>query len=181
MRVIAGEFKSRRLKAPAGDECRPTPDRLREALFSILQPRISGAVFLDAYAGCGAVGMEALSRGAARAAFVERNRKHADILRENLKALGVEGRAQVIVGKASDVVTHQTADIVFADPPYTAPEEYERFIAALTVRPPAPLLLLQHSPRQKLPERIGEAVRFRELKQGDNWVTFYRPAAAANE
>lgn len=177
MRVIAGEFRSRKLKTPEGNACRPTPDRLREALFSILQTRIEGVTFLDAYAGSGSVGIEALSRGAARAIFVERNRAHLDILRENLKSLGVNGRVQVFAGKASDVLAHQTADIVFVDPPYDQPEEYERVMETLGKRPPPPLLLVQHSTRQALPERIGELVRYRELKQGDNRVSFYRPEA----
>ena len=178
MRVIAGELRSRVLKTPQGVECRPTPDRLRESLFSILQPELAGLTFLDGYAGSGAVGIEALSRGASRAVFVERSRAHADVLRANLKSLGVEGRSSVFVGKVCDVLAHQTADIVFADPPYDTPEEYERVMETLAKRPPAPLLLVQHSVRQKMPERIGSAVRYRELKQGENWVSFYRPEAA---
>lgn len=163
------------MQAPRGNDCRPTPDRLRESLFSILQPRLEGATFLDVYAGSGAVGIEALSRGAARAIFVERSRAHAEILRGNLQALGIASRAQVFVGKASDVLTHQTADVIFLDPPYDQPEEYERVIEALAKRPAPRLLLIQHSPRQAVPAQIGEAERFRELKQGDNWVTFYQP------
>ena len=174
MRVIAGEFRSRRLKTPEGQACRPTPDRLRESLFSILAPQLEGVTFLDAYAGSGSVGIEALSRGASRVIFIERLRAHVEILRENLRALGVEGRTQVFTGKTADVLAHQTADIVFADPPYTLPEEYDRLLATLAKRPAA-LVLVQHSVRQTLPERAGALVRFRELKQGDNRVTFYRP------
>ena len=93
MRVIAGEFRSRRLKSIPGLATRPTPDRLRETLFDILQTRIGGAVFLDAYAGTGAVGIEALSRGAARAFFLERNRTAINAIRENLASLQLESRA----------------------------------------------------------------------------------------
>src|SRR5262245_11534318 len=99
MRIIAGDLRSRRLKSVPGLDTRPTPDRLRESLFNILAPRIEGAIFLDAYAGTGAVGMEALSRGAARAIFIERSRKAVDVLRENLASLGVAQRADLIHGR----------------------------------------------------------------------------------
>ncbi len=95
MRVIGGEFRSRVLKSLPGLDVRPTPDRLREALFSILAPRIEGIVFADLYAGTGAVGIEALSRGAARAVFVEKNRAAIQVIRANLKSLNLEDRAQV--------------------------------------------------------------------------------------
>ena len=98
MRVIGGEFRSRRLKSIPGDATRPTPDRLRETLFDILAPRIEGAIFVDAYAGTGAVGIEALSRGAAHAYFLERNRAALETIRENLAALGLEARATVVAG-----------------------------------------------------------------------------------
>src|SRR6185295_9122389 len=99
MRVIAGEFRSRVLKTLPGMEVRPTPDRLREALFSILAPRLESAVFLDAYAGTGSVGIEALSRGASRAVFIEKSRGAILVLRENLRSLGIETRAEVAFGK----------------------------------------------------------------------------------
>src|ERR1051325_6755807 len=96
MRVIAGEFRSRRLKTLPGLDVRPTSDRLREALFNVLAPQIVDAVFLDAYAGTGSVGIEALSRGAARAIFVEKNSAAVRTIRENLSSLGIEGRATVV-------------------------------------------------------------------------------------
>ena len=99
MRIIAGEFRSRRLESIPGDATRPTPDRVREALFNILQTRIEGASFVDAYAGTGAVGIEALSRGAAHAWFLERDRRALDAIRKNLASLGVERRATVLAGK----------------------------------------------------------------------------------
>src|SRR5579862_1486568 len=95
MRVIAGEFRSRRLNTIPGLALRPTPDRLREALFNVLAPRIEGAIFLDAYAGTGAVGIEALSRGAARAIFIEKHFSAVRVIRENLEALGIADRATV--------------------------------------------------------------------------------------
>src|SRR5579864_9019628 len=125
MRVIAGEFRSRRLKTLAGLETRPTPDRLREALFNVLTPVIADAVFLDAYAGTGAVGIEALSRGARRCVFVEKNRAAIGVIRENLAALGLENRAEVYTSKAPPVLERVSADIVFLDPPYESEKEYE--------------------------------------------------------
>src|SRR5690242_21864083 len=101
MRVIAGELRSRRVKGVPGVATRPTPDRLRETLFDILAPRIADATFLDAYAGTGAVGIEALSRGARHAYFLERDRTALAVLRENLSALGLDTRATVVPGRAS--------------------------------------------------------------------------------
>src|SRR5215475_9229676 len=98
MRVIGGEFRSRLLKSLPGLDVRPTPDRLREALFNILAPRIEGASFADLYAGTGAVGIEALSRGASRVLFVEQDRTAVGVIRQNLKSLGADARADVRQG-----------------------------------------------------------------------------------
>jgi 16S rRNA (guanine966-N2)-methyltransferase len=117
MRVIGGEFRSRAIKSVPGVDVRPTPDRLREALFNILAPRIAGVVFADLYAGTGAVGIEALSRGASRAVFLEQNRAAVNVLRQNLKSLDLEARAQVLQGRVSALLGRITADIVFLDPP----------------------------------------------------------------
>ena len=100
MRVIGGEFRSRRLQSLPGMETRPTSDKMRETLFNILGPAIAGCVFVDGYAGTGAVGIEALSRGARHAVFIEKDRKAADLIKSNLAALGVEARARVIRGSA---------------------------------------------------------------------------------
>src|SRR5579872_2288175 len=113
MRVIGGEFRSRRLKSLPGLNTRPTPDRLRETLFNVLAPGIPGCVFLDVYAGTGAVGIEALSRGARRAIFVEKSRTAADVIRENLTALKIEARAEVFTSKAATVLERIRADITF--------------------------------------------------------------------
>src|SRR2546430_11722105 len=118
MRVIAGEFRSRRLKSIPGGATRPTPDRLRETLFDILMPRIEGATFVDAYAGTGAVGIEALSRGAAHAFFLERNRAALEAIRENVATLGLERRSTVVAGPVLLTIERQRASIVFLDPPY---------------------------------------------------------------
>jgi len=175
MRVIAGEFRSRRLKSLPGLDVRPTPDRLREALFNVLTPRIAGRVFVDAYAGCGAVGIEALSRGAARVIFIERKRAAAMTIRENLRALGVEGGFEVFCGKAAAVLGRLRGDIVFLDPPYALEREYELSLAVLGADPP-PLVVVQHDRRQALAERCGKLRRTRVLRQGDNMLSFFEPA-----
>jgi len=176
MRVIAGEFRSRRLKSVSGLATRPTPDRLRETLFNVLAPQMEGAVFLDAYAGTGAVGIEALSRGARRAMFVEKNRAAVAVIRDNLATLGLENRAEVFTGKVVPVLERVQADIVFLDPPYELENEYEAALAALD-KPETKLVIVQHASRQALKEEYGALRRYRILKQGDNSLSFYRASS----
>jgi 16S rRNA (guanine966-N2)-methyltransferase len=176
MRVIAGEFRSRRLKSIPGDATRPTPDRLRETLFDILAPSIEGATFLDAYAGTGSVGIEALSRGAAHAWFLERNRVALETIRENLAALQLEARATVVTGLVALTLPRYAAHIVFLDPPYDLEREYSTVLAVLAEAPP-PLTIVQHSVRLALPEAQGALRRTRVVKQGDNALSFYLDAS----
>ena len=170
MRVIAGEFRSRVLKSVPGLDTRPTPDRLREALFSALGPRVQDAVFADLYAGTGAVGIEALSRGARRALFVEHHRHAVGVIRDNLKTLGIEDRADVKQAKASAI--HVEADIVFVDPPYDLANEYSLCLEALG-RGASALVLVQHDKRQKLKDQYGRLTQTRVMRQGDNCISFY--------
>ena len=172
MRVIAGEFRSRRLKTLPGLDTRPTPDRLREALFNVLAPQIGGTIFLDAYAGTGAVGIEALSRGARRAIFVEKNRAAVAVIRDNLAALGLENRAEVFTGKALAVLERVKADIVFLDPPYQSAPEYESALTMLDAIA-SKLVIVQHSSCTALKQEYGSLKRYRILKQGDNSLSFY--------
>lgn len=138
MRITGGTFRGRALRVPKSDAIRPTQDRVREALFNILAPEIPGADFLDLFAGCGAVGLEALSRGAASATFVERDRRHLAVLSENVRALG----AKATVAVASDAYRYIASysgpgfSIGFADPPYALGEErgYASFLATLAER-----------------------------------------------
>jgi 16S rRNA (guanine966-N2)-methyltransferase len=166
MRVIGGEFRSRILKSLPGADVRPTPDRLRETLFDILAPRIHGITFADVFAGTGAVGIEALSRGAAKAIFVEQNRAACGVIRANLRSLGIESGATVMQAKASAALPTIDADIVFLDPPYRLENEYSRCLEILARRPPA-LIVAQHPVRLALPEAK------RIVKQGDNALSFY--------
>ena len=178
MRVIAGEFRSRRLKSLPGLDTRPTPDRLRETLFNVLSPRIGGAVFLDAYAGTGAVGIEALSRGAARAIFIERSKAAAAVLRENVEALQLRARAEVLQGRVLQYLAHRSADIVFLDPPYTLESEYGEALSILSAAAP-PLTVVQHASRFPLAAQYGALRRQRVLRQGDNSLSFYQRVDSA--
>lgn len=180
MRVIGGEFRSRVLKSVAGLDTRPTPDRLREALFNVLAPRIGGAVFADLYAGTGAVGIEALSRGAARAIFVEQSREAVRVIHENLASLGLGmglvGRAIVRQSRALAGLSNLAADIVFLDPPYALEKEYGPALEILG-KAAVGLIIVQHDRRLKLDEVYGTHTRGRVMKQGDNCLSFYEPAA----
>jgi 16S rRNA (guanine966-N2)-methyltransferase len=177
MRVIGGEFRSRVLKSVPGLDTRPTPDRLREALFNVLAPRISGAAFADLYAGTGAVGIEALSRGAARAIFVENNRAAARVIHENLRSLGLEPRAQVREGRVRPMLAKLDAGIVFLDPPYELASEYALALALLGSRGHG-MVVVQHDVRLKLEESYGALKRGRVMKQGDNVLSFYEADSA---
>jgi 16S rRNA (guanine966-N2)-methyltransferase len=172
MRVIAGEFRSRRLKSIPGDATRPTPDRLRETLFDILAPRIEGAVFLDAYAGTGAVGIEALSRGARHAIFLEKDRVAVETIRDNLATLKVERRATVVKGPVLLALGRSPAEIVFLDPPYSQEREYTAALELLS-ESPLELVIAQHSVRLALADAYGALRRTRVVKQGDNALSFF--------
>ena len=170
MRIIAGQFRSRTLEAPAGLATRPTSDRLRETLFNVLAPRIEGAAFLDLYAGSGAVGIEARSRGAARVAFVERVPAALAALRANLARLGVSEEVQIHPGSVGSWLRRfetrpgpgsqldrkpgspEAFDLVFLDPPYDAAEEYAATLgllggAAGALLNPGALVIAEHRGR----------------------------------
>lgn len=174
MRVIAGEFRSRTLKTVPGLAVRPTPDRLREALFNVLAPHIEGAVFVDAYAGSGAVAIEALSRGAARAILLERNPRAITVIRENLKVLGLTERATVVRGNASSLVSEFSPDLAFLDPPYDLADEYARTLTALS-RSSCRVTVAQHASRFALEDHYETLHKTRVLRQGDNSLTFFEP------
>ena len=172
MRVIAGEFRSRRLKSQPGKETRPTPDKLRETLFNILAPQIEGAVFVDAYAGTGAVGIEALSRGAAHIYLLERSHAALEVIRENLAALELGSRATVIAGPVLLTIARCQADVVFLDPPYNQERECAAALEKLGEASPQ-LVIAQHSVRVKLEESYGSLRRTRVVRQGDNALSFW--------
>jgi 16S rRNA (guanine(966)-N(2))-methyltransferase RsmD len=181
MRVIAGSLKGRRLKAPTWDGLRPTSDRLRETLFNILAPRIGGARLFDGFAGTGAVGIEALSRGAASVTFAEHDRRAVALIEENLAHCGVDNGYAIIresVARAIDQLDaaafgpYELFDIVWLDPPYE--EQPDAIIqAAGTLVAPGGQLIIEHARRRQLPERAGRLARVRQVSSGDSMLSFY--------
>ncbi len=176
MRIIAGRFRSRKIKSVPGLDVRPTPDRLREALFNVLAPRIPGKVFLDAFAGSGAVGIEALSRGATHVILIERNARALGVLRENLRALGIENEVTVVRGSAVTLLPNYKADIAFIDPPYDQIQLYGESLLALSPSG-CKLVIAQHPSKLSLEEHYGGLKRFRVLRQGDNSLSFYEASS----
>jgi 16S rRNA (guanine(966)-N(2))-methyltransferase RsmD len=184
MRIIAGSYRSRALAAPPGLATRPTSDRLRETLFNVLAPRIQDAVFLDLYAGSGAVGIEALSRGAARVEFVERAPAALAVLSANLAKLGVTAGFRVHNRSVGAFLQRPRLedgagfDLVFLDPPYDADREYAVTMGLLggdsaSVLARGAVVIAEHRRKEKLEERYGTIERTRLLEQGDAALSFY--------
>jgi 16S rRNA (guanine966-N2)-methyltransferase len=175
VRVIAGTLKGRRLKAPDWEGLRPTSDKLRETLFNILAPRIAGARVLDGYAGTGAVGIEALSRGAAHVTFVERDRRAQALVAENLAHCGVRDGYAIIrasVARALDTRGAEPFDIMFFDPPYDAQADGDLAPAADWLAAGG-LVVLEHARRAVSPECLGALARTRVVTSGDSALAFY--------
>jgi 16S rRNA (guanine(966)-N(2))-methyltransferase RsmD len=181
MRIIAGTLKGRRLAGPRGDGVRPTSDRLRETLFNILGARVRGARVLDAYAGTGGVGLEAVSRGAAGVTFVERDRRTTALLRDNIAACGVEALCAVVCADFLDDRASRAAagpfDIVFVDPPYDGTDLAAIAEAAVRLSGPDGIVIVEHSRRRTSPDEAGAFVRVRLLTAGDSALAFYTARA----
>jgi 16S rRNA (guanine966-N2)-methyltransferase len=182
MRVIGGHDRGRRLRAPRGLRTRPTADRVRETLFDVLGPAVVGARLLDLFAGTGAVGIEALSRGAARVVLVERDQAALGALRANLAALGASrAAARVMAGDVLNVLPQIGAqegpfDFVFVDPPYTtslAGRTLEAVVGSAICRDGTEVIV-QHSTRTVLPAIVGLTTRRRPRRFGDTALTFLR-------
>jgi 16S rRNA (guanine966-N2)-methyltransferase len=176
MRVIAGSLKGRRLEAPSWDGLRPTSDKLRETLFNILAPRIAGASFLDGYAGTGAIGIEALSRGARFVTFVEKDRRAAGLIETNLSRCAVSNRYAIIRARFADVPARNEGrvfDVVFVDPPYGTGEMIEALEAAAPLIAPGGLLVLEHAKRDAAPSSAARLVKTRDVISGDSALAFY--------
>ena len=184
MRVIAGKYRGRKLKSPPSLLTRPTSDRLRETLFNILAPRIEGAWFLDLCAGSGAVGIEALSRGAAHVTFVDRSRKMYALIETNLKSLNaIDDEIEVVSKEALEFLRKRAKqeavpfDMIFFDPPYAM--DYEAVLDYVGEQATALLtedsvVLVEHNKKKDLPEEFGRWRRYRVLKQGDSSLSFYK-------
>ncbi len=183
-RIIGGAGKGRRLKTAAGDKTRPTGARVRQSLFDILAPRIAGCRFLDAFAGSGGVGLEALSRGASRVVLVDRSAAAVEAARENARALAhAGGEVQVYRQEASTALAAlrddgRQFDVVYLDPPYDS-DLYEPLVALAGERLLAAggVLVAEHFHKRALPERIGALTRTRLKRVGDHCLSFYSRGA----
>ena len=186
MRVIAGKYRGRNLKSPPSLEVRPTSDRLRETLFNVIAPRIQDTRFLDLCAGSGAVGIEALSRGAAHVTFVDNSRAMCDLIKSNLELCRIErSESQVIQEEANTYLRRFVSkqpdsgkpwDIVFFDPPYAT--NYSPVLDMFGGHAPSlltedGLLVVEHHQKNELKAETGSIIRSRILKQGDSALSFY--------
>ena len=186
MRIIAGTYRSRALEAPAGMSTRPTSDRLRETLFNVLAPRIQKCAFLDLYAGSGAVGIEAISRGAAHVTFVERAPAALKVLRGNLARLGINSGFSIhpgsvrafLLASLKTTPRPEPQEVVFLDPPYDAAQEYAATLELLGMEhagflAPDAIVTAEHRRKPPLNEMYGHLKRTRQLEQGDAALSFY--------
>lgn len=179
MRVIAGTHRGRILKAPGWDGLRPTSDRLRETLFNVLAPRVAGARVLDVYAGTGAVGIEAISRGAAHVTFIESDRRAQALVAENLERCGILEGYAIIRASAGRAIaslgsgpSFRPFDIILLDPPYDHPAA-EALAGVDALVAPGGLVVYEHARRTPAPETAGRLARTRDLVSGDSALAFY--------
>ncbi|MDY0039869.1 MAG: 16S rRNA (guanine(966)-N(2))-methyltransferase RsmD [Desulforhabdus sp.] len=181
MRIVAGEFRGRKLHSPKNSNIRPTSDRVRESIFNIIMPHLPNASILDLFAGTGALGLEALSRGAAQAVFVDDNSVAIRLIKENIKLCGAQDRVEVFQGAVDRVLSRLAKQermigrfhVVFLDPPY-GKGFLERTIVSMTpLVGPAALAVAEHHRREVLPPRLGDWALTRERKYGDTKVSFY--------
>jgi 16S rRNA (guanine(966)-N(2))-methyltransferase RsmD len=181
MRVIAGKYKSRKLVAPAGLETRPTGDRLRETLFNIVAASVPGSVWLDRFAGTGAIGIEAISRGARMAYFVESSKKAMRAIRANLDSLQIEEGTEIIEREAATALRMLDSqavqcDFCYLDPPYRKMGDYEQvlgFLSQSRLLGPDAQVIAEHDKHFDPGEAFGSLRRTRKVKQGDGVLSFY--------
>lgn len=182
MRVIAGQYRSRRLAAPAGESTRPTSDRLRETLFNVVSAGVLDSVWLDLFAGSGAVGIEALSRGARMVYFAENNARAAKAIRANLKTLSIIDGHELHERDVVQAIRMLDAaavvcDFCFLDPPYADRAAYEQtlgFLSQSRLISPNSLVIAEHDKHFDLLDRYGALSLTRRLRQGDAVLSFYR-------
>jgi len=186
MRIISGTYRGFRLRSLKGASLRPTSDQMRETLFDVLGPAIGGSRFLDGYAGSGAVGLEALSRGAAQVVLVESQRAAQDLIRRNLEALRAADKVRLIGSKleaALDRLAQEATsfDYVFLDPPYAEIAAYHRVLRQLGRSPllaPDSAVIAEHSRHVLLEAKYGTLDRRREIRHGDTQLTLYHPSGS---
>jgi len=182
MRIISGAYRGRRLQAQKSTKLRPTSDQLRETLFDVLGPTVEGSTFLDAYAGSGAVGLEALSRGAAHVVFIEHHRPAVELLRKNLEALKIESGYRLMTSEVLSGLERLSEeggrfDYLFLDPPYADIREYHHALRQSgrgELLKPTSWVIVEHSRHCILEDHYGALRRARLLRHGDAQLAFYR-------
>jgi len=187
MRVIAGKYRSRVLKSALKLRLRPTSDRLRETLFNVLGALVEDSLFVDLFAGTGAVGIEAISRGAREVVFIESHAAGVRLILRNLESLGIRAGVEVIEADAVRGLENLSArrlaaDFIFLDPPYENEDDYVRVLEFLDTShliAPRGIVIAEHRNSMELPERFDRLECSRILEQGDASLSFYRLAAAA--
>ena len=182
MRIIAGRLKGRRIASPSWEGLRPTSDRLRETLFNVLAPRIEGARVFDGFAGTGALGFEALSRGAAHVVFVDADRRATDAIARTAHGWGVEEGYTIHVGDALEWLRRLAHgprfDLILLDPPYSLPQLRDALDAAAGCMSGEGVLVLERATRRE-PDDVESLERVRDLRSGDSTLTFYARAREA--
>ena len=176
MRIIAGTLKGRRLVTPGFEGLRPTSDKLRETLFNVVAGRVQDSTVLDGFAGTGAIGLEALSRGAAHVTFVDPDPRAVALIHENLQRCGVADRSLVIKARfidASSQLTRAPFDLILLDPPYNERDFPGVIQAAARLIEPNGLVVLEHARRSAVPVTSGALTSVRTLVSGDSALTFY--------
>jgi 16S rRNA (guanine966-N2)-methyltransferase len=191
MRVIAGQYRSRPLRSLRGMDIRPTADRLRETLFNVLcsgnPEALAGTTLIDLYAGTGAVGIEALSRGAQKVYFVELTKSAADLIAANLKSLGIASGFEIVRTDAAKALhqlegANSAVDYVFLDPPYAKREEYKKTLSALhesALLMDRTIVIAEHEKKFDPGEAFDSLQRYRKLTQGDAALSFYQLQAGS--
>lgn len=187
MRIIAGRYRGRTLRGPSAPGVRPTSDRLRETLFNIVDVEMPGCRVLDGFAGTGAVGLEALSRGAAHVTFVERDKRAAAVIARNVETCGAGEGCIIIrgdfIGLAARLADQPPFDVVLLDPPYDFSDTEAVLDEAATMLRPGGVIVLEHARRREPPSGGAHLDVRRAVAAGDSQLTFYahagRPADPA--
>ncbi len=181
MRIITGSARGRRLDTLPGEDTRPTAERVKEGLFSALQFEIEGRHVLDLFAGCGQLGVEALSRGAASCLFVDKNPAAVEIIRKNLKQTGLQEHASVISQDALAYLSYgsEQFDIAFLDPPYKAGLMLPALSAVAKRMRPGGVIVCETDDAVDLPEQVGDYVMARRYRYGKIYIWLYRYSDAA--
>ena len=173
MRIVAGTLRGRTLDGPKWDGLRPTADSLRETLFNVLGQSLVGVRVLDAFAGTGAVGIEAVSRGAVHATFIERDPRAIRLIEENISKLGVRDACAIVRGDFMRAATAEQFDLVFLDPPYEWPDLDDAIARTAALIRPGGRVIVEHARKRELPAAVPGLAKYRTLTAGDSALSFY--------